>query len=74
MKLFRPLYERALKWAAHPKAEIYLGLLSFVEDEAAVASGDERPRESDRPTPPPLPRGHAPTRCTRDAVADAGGM
>jgi len=31
MKLFRPLYERALKWAAHPKAELYLGLLSFVE-------------------------------------------
>lgn len=31
MKLFRPLYERALRWAAHPWAEWYLGLLSFVE-------------------------------------------
>jgi membrane protein YqaA with SNARE-associated domain len=31
MKLFRPLYERALVWAAHPQAERYLGLLSFVE-------------------------------------------
>jgi len=31
MKLFRPLYERALAWAAHPFAERYLALLSFVE-------------------------------------------
>lgn len=31
MKLFQPLYERALRWAAHPWAEWYLGLLSFVE-------------------------------------------
>lgn len=31
MKLFRPLYERALVWAAHPFAERYLALLSFVE-------------------------------------------
>ena len=31
MKLFRPLYERALVWAAHPLAERYLALLSFVE-------------------------------------------
>ena len=31
MKLFKPLYERALKWAAHPKAPWYLALLSFVE-------------------------------------------
>jgi membrane protein YqaA with SNARE-associated domain len=31
MKLFRPLYERALRWAAHPQAEWYLALLSFVE-------------------------------------------
>lgn len=31
MKLFRPLYERALRWAAHPRAESYLALLSFVE-------------------------------------------
>lgn len=31
MKLFRPLYERALRWAAHPYAEWYLALLSFVE-------------------------------------------
>jgi membrane protein YqaA with SNARE-associated domain len=31
MRLFRPLYERALVWAAHPRAEAYLGLLSFFE-------------------------------------------
>jgi membrane protein YqaA with SNARE-associated domain len=31
MKLFRPLYERALVWAAHPQAEWYLALLSFFE-------------------------------------------
>jgi len=31
MKLFKPLYEIALKWAAHPKAPWYLGALSFVE-------------------------------------------
>lgn len=31
MKLFRPLYERALRWAAHPRAELYLGVLSFFE-------------------------------------------
>ncbi|HJT99380.1 MAG TPA: YqaA family protein, partial [Rhodanobacteraceae bacterium] len=31
MKLFKPLYERALVWAAHPKAPWYLALLSFVE-------------------------------------------
>ena len=31
MKLFKPLYELALKWAAHPKAPWYLGALSFVE-------------------------------------------
>ena len=31
MKLFRPLYERALVWASHPHAERYLGVLSFVE-------------------------------------------
>lgn len=31
MKLFRPLYERALLWAANPHAERYLGLLSFFE-------------------------------------------
>jgi membrane protein YqaA with SNARE-associated domain len=31
MKLFGPLYERALRWAAHPQAGAYLGLLSFVE-------------------------------------------
>lgn len=31
MKLFKPLYERALKWAAHPHAERYLAGLSFVE-------------------------------------------
>ncbi|MGA9422851.1 MAG: YqaA family protein [Rhodanobacteraceae bacterium] len=31
MKLFRPLYERALVWAAHPQASWYLAALSFVE-------------------------------------------
>jgi membrane protein YqaA with SNARE-associated domain len=31
MKIFQPLYERALRWAAHPKAPAYLGVLSFVE-------------------------------------------
>jgi membrane protein YqaA with SNARE-associated domain len=31
MKLFRPLYERALVWAAHPQAEWFLALLSFFE-------------------------------------------
>ena len=31
MKLFRPLYEKALRWAAHRWAEPYLGLLSFIE-------------------------------------------
>ena len=31
MKLFKPLYERALRWAAHPQAERYLGILSFFE-------------------------------------------
>lgn len=31
MKLFRPMYEAALRWARHPRAEAYLGALSFVE-------------------------------------------
>jgi membrane protein YqaA with SNARE-associated domain len=31
MKLFKPLYERALKWATHPRAEPLLAALSFVE-------------------------------------------
>ena len=31
MKLFKPLYERALKWSKHPRAEPLLGGLSFVE-------------------------------------------
>jgi membrane protein YqaA with SNARE-associated domain len=31
MKVFKPLYERALQWAAHPKAPWYLAILSFVE-------------------------------------------
>ncbi len=31
MRLFRPLYERAMVWASHPHANIYLALLSFVE-------------------------------------------
>ena len=31
MKLFKPMYEWAIKWAAHPKAEWFLAGLSFVE-------------------------------------------
>jgi membrane protein YqaA with SNARE-associated domain len=31
MNLFRPLYERALRWATYPQAPWYLALLSFVE-------------------------------------------
>lgn len=31
MKLFAPLYERALAWSAHPKAPLLLTLLSFAE-------------------------------------------
>jgi membrane protein YqaA with SNARE-associated domain len=31
MKLFRPLYERAMRWAAHPQAQHYLAVLSFIE-------------------------------------------
>jgi membrane protein YqaA with SNARE-associated domain len=31
MRLFGPLYDRVLSWAAHPKARWYLGGLSFAE-------------------------------------------
>lgn len=31
MALFKNLYERAILWAAHPKATGYLGFLSFIE-------------------------------------------
>ncbi len=31
MKIFRPLYERALAWAGNPRAEIWLFVLSFFE-------------------------------------------
>ena len=31
MRLFGPLYDRVLGWAAHPHAERYLGSLSFAE-------------------------------------------
>ena len=31
MKLFGPLYDRALTWSRHPKAPWYLTLLSFIE-------------------------------------------
>ncbi|HEX5487690.1 MAG TPA: DedA family protein [Rhodanobacteraceae bacterium] len=31
MKLFRPMYEKALEWAAKPRADVGLALLSFVE-------------------------------------------
>lgn len=31
MKLFQPIYEKAMHWAAHPRAERFLAGLSFVE-------------------------------------------
>jgi membrane protein YqaA with SNARE-associated domain len=31
LRLFGPLYDRVLGWAAHPHAERYLGILSFAE-------------------------------------------
>ena len=31
MKLFQPLYEKALTWASHPRAEPFLAGLSFIE-------------------------------------------
>jgi membrane protein YqaA with SNARE-associated domain len=31
MTLFRPLYDRVLRWSRHPHAERYLGALSFAE-------------------------------------------
>lgn len=31
LKLFKPLYERALKWSMHPRAEPFLAGLSFIE-------------------------------------------
>ncbi|HEY1141014.1 MAG TPA: DedA family protein [Lysobacter sp.] len=31
MKIFGPLYERALQWSRHPRAPIYLTVLSFFE-------------------------------------------
>lgn len=31
MKLFQPLYEKALEWAARPRADVGLAALSFVE-------------------------------------------
>ncbi|RDZ29154.1 YqaA family protein [Lysobacter silvisoli] len=31
MKIFGPLYERTMTWAAHPRAPTYLTVLSFVE-------------------------------------------
>ena len=31
MAVFRKMYERAILWAAHPKASWYLGFLSFIE-------------------------------------------
>jgi membrane protein YqaA with SNARE-associated domain len=31
MKIFGPLYDRALTWSRHPKAPLHLTLLSFVE-------------------------------------------
>lgn len=31
MRIFKPAYQMALKWSAHPKAPHYLGFLSFIE-------------------------------------------
>lgn len=31
MQLFRPMYEKAIEWAAKPRADVGLALLSFVE-------------------------------------------
>lgn len=31
MKIFGPMYDRAIVWAAHPKAPTYLTVLSFIE-------------------------------------------
>ncbi len=31
MKIFGPLYDRAISWAAHPRAPTYLTILSFIE-------------------------------------------
>jgi membrane protein YqaA with SNARE-associated domain len=31
MRLFRPLYEKALEWAGKPRADVWLGVLSFFE-------------------------------------------
>lgn len=31
MRIFRPLYEYALRWSAHPRAPWYLAILSFIE-------------------------------------------
>jgi len=31
MRIFKPLYEYALRWSAHPRAPWYLGGLSFIE-------------------------------------------
>ena len=31
MKIFGPLYDRALRWAGHPRAPTYLTVLSFIE-------------------------------------------
>ena len=31
MKIFGPLYDRALRWAGHERAPTYLTVLSFIE-------------------------------------------
>ena len=31
MKIFSPLYERAMAWSRHPRAPWFLGVLSFAE-------------------------------------------
>ena len=37
MKIFQPLFERAILWAKHPRAPLLLTLLSFIEASAAKA-------------------------------------
>ncbi len=31
MKIFGPLYDKVMQWSCHPRAEIYLGVVSFIE-------------------------------------------
>jgi membrane protein YqaA with SNARE-associated domain len=51
MRLFGPLYDRVLGWAAHPKARWYLGGLSFAESSffPGAAGRDARTHDLARP-------------------------